>query len=522
MSLQPLTGLASSYRAPITAAEILFNQGASTAAAGARTVLLSAPSGSGGSYTAGTVYRVTKESDVVSGTGTAGCPLHRMARKFLATNNGADLYVLPYAASSGAGVASATGTVTVTLSSGSNPTKAGILYVTVCGEDCAVSYSTSDTVTTIGDSLEAKINSLQHLPVTASNSGGVVTLTAKVAGASQGDGTTGVIRFRASVDSGTNVLVATSGAALGLGTGTAGADGATTELSNLTSALANIANSRFYYMAFSVWKATDVAAVLTHLQTKCNPNPGLRSVAIFAFTGALATAQTTATGKNYERLQYVNQRNSEHDSAELAAAVCGVRQKRESVDAAYNFDYYSEADWSILPVYSASDYYSSQDLDDAVTDGVTPIQSNATRSWIAMSVTTRSKDSTGAIDDFRSAETHRVSVLDEFVDTWLLRHNQTYRNFKLKADQLLADGVTVNPNQQRIPRVLTPSQYKLGEQLIDEFVAAGKLQDADAWKNSMRKNVDPSNSGRLEVGCSGRTIDLLHQTTIRIAETTPS
>src|SRR5262245_50527082 len=204
MALQPITGYPSSYRALFTAVEINFGQGPSTASGAKRATLYTGPKTSAGTGTAGTVYRITREQDAIDVAGVGSYP-HRMCRFHLMIDPNATLYLMPYAASSGSGVATATATIAVTMTSGSNPTATGKLSATVCGEEFTVGFKTSDTVTTIAAALVAQINNRQFLPLTAGNSSGVVTLTAKVAGASSGDGTVGVLRLRVSVEAGKNV-----------------------------------------------------------------------------------------------------------------------------------------------------------------------------------------------------------------------------------------------------------------------------------------------------------------------------
>ena len=242
-----------------------------------------------------------------------------------------------------------------------------------------------------------------------------------------------------------NVPIATQNSsdvdALGTGAATPGADGATTEQTNLTTALSAIAASRYYYMVFSVEDATKLGVIQTHIATKSQPIPGLRSVGIAASPLALATVQTLANGRNYERLQIVWQKNSEATREVLAANMAAIRQKYEQLDSAYNFDFYSnKGDWLIPACYRDADRPSGDDQNDAITDGITVVATNDSSSYIVMSCTTRSKDSTGNQDDFRATETHRISVADEFVDTLLLRHSLNYANKKLASDELLPDG----------------------------------------------------------------------------------
>jgi phage tail sheath gpL-like len=520
MANQPILGYPSSWRGPFSAVEIAFGQGPSTASGGARKVIYSGPKTSAGSSTNNTVYPITREQDAIELFGV-GSFLHRMIRTHLLVDKDAKIYGQSYAASSGAGVATATGTITVTMGSGSNPTATGRVFVTICGIELAIGYDISDTVTTIGDDIAAQINAQQHLPCTAANAGGVVTITAKHAGASSGDGTVGVIRFRASTESGKNVVIATSGAALGLGTGTAGADGATTETTNLTAALAVLATSHFHYMGFSVWSSAAVAPIKTHVSSKSEPNPGFRCVAFTGYTYTQAGLTTIANGCNYERRHFVWQENSEHDPAELVGQTVGLHRKIESTRENFVPDNYRGPDWLIKPQYAESDWPTETEINDAIVDGITVIGSDPNGSRLVMSVNSRSKNAGGTIDDFRACERHRVSFMDYFADTWLARDQATYQGFKLTDDRRLADG-TVDTNQRVPPRTVTPSRYKpFVASIIDEFIDAGMFQDRDGWLTSLRVNIDPLNNSRLESGAAGRTVDIRHQATLRLAETSP-
>lgn len=513
MALIPITGVPSTYRVPGGYTEILFAQGPSTAAAAARDVIFVMPKLSTGTYTVNKVYRVKNEQDAITGAG-AGSPLHRAVRKFLYSNNTGRIFALPYAESSGMGVATADLDVTFANTS----TGTGTATITVAGEACTIAIAKGDTVTTIATNMKAAINAKTWLPCTADNMAGVLTLTAKIAGASAN----AHIRVRAEITPGIATTIATENSsdvdALGTGTATAGADGAVTEATNLAAALATIEAARYYYMAFSVSDATNLAAIQTHIATKSNPIPGLRSVGIVGSVLALAAVQTLATGRNYERLQIVWQKNSEATREDLAANMAAIRQKYEALDSAYNFDTYSnKSDWAIPGCYRDVDRPDGDDQNDAITDGITCIATGDSGSYVVMSCNTRSKDSSGNNDDFRATETHRVSVADEFVDTLLLRHALNYANKKLASDELLANG-TVNFNQRLYPNVVTPSTYApFIKALLDEF-AGQRLQRVGESKNGLRVVRDPNNGGRLEVGVDINAVDLFHQMTARVAE----
>jgi phage tail sheath gpL-like len=515
MALIPITGVPSTYRVPGGYTEILFAQGPSTAAAAARDVIFVMPKlYASGSWSANKVVQVRNEQEAIVGAG-AGSPLHRAIRKFLMTNNTAKIFALPYLPSSGMGSASADLEITFTNSA----TGSGVATATIAGVPCTIAIKQGDSPKQMAANMIAVINAQTWLPVTASNAMGVITLVAKIAGASQN----AHIRVRVEISAGITTTFATENASdvdsLGTGTGTAGVDGATTEQANLTTALAAIASSRYYYMAFSVEDSNKLGVIKSHISTKSQPIPGLRSVGIAASPLALADVTTLSNGLNYERLQLVWQKNSEATREELAANMAAVRQKREQLDSAYNFDGYNNinGDWLIPACFRDADRASGADQNDAILDGITIVASRDSGSYVVMSCSTRSKDSTGNYDDFRATETHRISVSDEFVDTLLLRHALNYANKKLASDELLPDG-TINYNQRLYPNVITPSNYApFIKALLDEF-AGERLQKVAQSKTGLRVVRDPNNGGRLEVGVDINSIDLFHQMTARVAE----
>lgn len=508
----PITGVGADFRVPISAVEILFAQGPASASIGAREVVLVMPMTSSGTWTANTLNKIGNESDAETGAG-AGSPLHRAARKFMQTNKDAKLSAVPYAASSGGTPAAATWTATFT----TNPAATGSATVTVCGELCSYGYNSTDTVTTVAAGLKAAINAKPWLPVTADNSSGVLTLTAKIAGASQGTATVPVIACRAEVSTGTSITVATSGAHLG--TGVAGADGTTTEAANLATALAKLDSVRKYYIVVSTGDATSLGNLKTHISNKTEPRRGLRSVGIAAYQGTEANAATIATGLNYERIQLTWFENSDNDNAEIAATMAAIRQKIEAVDATGPIegsqvpgtnlgDYLNNA-------YTTSDWPTDTELNDALNDGLTPILSTDAGPRIVMSVTTRSRNAAGTQADIRAADTHRVSGADLFADEVVADWNLNFAGKKFEDDEVLADGKP-NPNQALRPNVIRPSIYKPHfKKLLQSFFDRGHLQELPATKESVRV---VKTGQRMEVGSNLHIIDHAKQHTARLAE----
>jgi phage tail sheath gpL-like len=511
----PITGVGADYRVPGPFVELLFGQGPASASVGAREVVLVMPKISSGTWTAATLYPITNEADAETGAG-AGSPLHRAARKFLQINKDAKLWGLPVSETSSAGGGTA---ATWTCLFATTPTARGTATVTICGEECSYGYSTSDTVTTIAAGIKASINAKPWLPVTADNSAGTLTVTAKLLGASQGTASIGVISARATVTTGTALTATASAAFLGFSTGVAGVDGTTTEAANTATALAALDSVRKYYIVSSAYDATTLGHLKTHIVNKSEPRRGLRSVGIASYTGTEANGSTIATGRNYERLQIVWFENPDNDCAEIAATVAAIRQKIEGVDAS------GPIEGSQVPgtrlgdhlnnAYTTSDWPTDTELNDALNDGLAPIKSTDSGPVLVMSVSTRSRNAAGTQDDFRAADTHRVSAGDLFADEVVADWNLNYAGMKFENDEFLADGLP-NPNKTLRPNVLRPSIYKAHfYQLLQDFFDRAHLQEITATKASVRV---VKTGQRMEVGSNLHVIDHSKQSSFRLAE----
>ena len=127
---------------------------------------------SGGSATAN-VPVFCSSQDQARDLGGVGSMLERMVGAYRANDPFGELWVLPLA-DNGSGVA-ATGTVALT----GPATAAGTINLYIAGQRVQIAVASGDTATEIGDAIEAAVNADSNLPVTADNTTGTVTLTAK-------------------------------------------------------------------------------------------------------------------------------------------------------------------------------------------------------------------------------------------------------------------------------------------------------------------------------------------------------
>lgn len=109
-----------------------------------------------------------------------GSHLAAICKAFFKCNAAQETWALPVAEP--AGVA-ATGTITFSAS----PTAAGTLHLYIAGQHVAVSVAVADTPTLVATNTAAAINAVLDLPVTATPSAGVVTLTCRWKGTTGND-----------------------------------------------------------------------------------------------------------------------------------------------------------------------------------------------------------------------------------------------------------------------------------------------------------------------------------------------
>lgn len=515
MANLPITGVASSWRLPGHYMQILFGQGPASAGTDEREIVIAMPFISTGTATANSLTRVKGASDVetLAGPGTGAS---RCARMIFSINKNARVWYLAVAITSGTSDVAADLDITFT----TNPDSNGLARLFVCGEACTYSYDSSDTVTTVADGIVLAVNAKTHLPVTAANVAGVVTLTAKERGIAGGDGTSASIRVHADVTAGTAISVATENGGttdgLGLGTATAGADGTTTQAAALATALATLDNVSKYYICSSAWDATSLTNLQTHVTTKSLPNPGLRCNAITFFPGALAAGQTLATGRNYERLQVGLCPRAEDDPATFVGWVAGTRSLAENKDPSAKL---TNRNANLLKKpWDPADWLDGSDLNDAITDGLTVFDASGPFLRMSMNVNTRSKDPSGSVDDFRATEMHRVSTADKCGDETIALHTRLYAKSKLADDKLLPDG-TVDPAQRVPDKTVTATTVKGPlKDLMRSWARNGWIQNIDATLASLQVVRDDQNGSRLEYAWDLHVVDHYNQSTFAVSE----
>lgn len=514
----PITGVGDSWLNPGEYVQLAFAQGAVSGSSATRKILIPGPKMSTGTATVNVAVRAKKEADVITWTG-AGSPIHRMFRFVQKVNKTAEIWILPYAETASGSPVAAVNTTTVVCAGATSATS---WTRVVCGESFTVPIAAGAVAADIAGDMRDMIASATWLPVSVSGSSAAVTLTAKVKGIRGGAGSYFPLKI---VDNAPGCGVTFTGAG-DVGSTTPGAEGTTTEAASLAAALAANTSTLFYYTVTDTGGDTACAAALAaHLASQALPLGGKRGFGIMGYNGALAAGITIANARNYERQLITFGLGTDHAPDEIAAQIVGIFQKYTVTDPTYNFDGYTGADWFLRPSSDSSDWPTSDDINDAILGGLTPISARIGDTSLVTAITTRTLDSTGTYMDMRASEVHRVSGADVIADRMQSSLGLNLRGSKICADPLLADGVTVDanaiakfPRGMHCPFTVTPMLKKE----IEEGVRDGILDPSkeDTMLESVQVFLSSTVNGRFEIGVSIYTINIYHQSTIYIAEST--
>jgi phage tail sheath gpL-like len=406
-----LTGLAANDPVPGVYQEINFAAGPSTGYGGVRAILCLANGTTAGTATRDTVVYgpdttvpLQTEQDMINlfGTGSEG---HRMYRRIAATgNNVTPVYWICVTSSTGA---AATGTITVASTATANAT----LRVFVGDTFIDTAITSGDTPTVIAGNVVSSVNSQTVWPVTASNTAGVVTLTAKVPGLRGNQ-----IRYMAQVifssTSPTTTVTATTDTAL---------SGGTTADSNAT-ALATINAAKYYRIVSAAEDATQLGNLASQVLTQALPTTGIRQRVFGGSIDTLSNAQTIATGINSARCEMTWLQTATWTPAELAANAAAVYALFEDSGNKPRNNYSGfpilssdQAAWKVPAPRLTANAPSRASLKSALLNGLTPLQVNSNGTTaICKRITTRSL--TGGVSDYRIRDAHKVTICDFFAD----------------------------------------------------------------------------------------------------------
>jgi len=500
----PLTGWAASNPTPATLVEVAFAQGqASTGTAQYAILILGNKLAAGTGVVDTAVYGPDTATPMVSLTDAAnlagiGSEAYRMIKRALANNTTSPLYVAFPAQSAGA---AATGTITFT----TTPTGTANARLHVLDDFVDLSFSSVDTVTTIAAGLVLLVNARTEWPVTAANTAGVITLTAKQLGLRGNN-----ISYGAQIQGSATTTVApapmvkmTSG----------------TTADSWTNVLATINPKRYYYIISADdggQSSGNLTALVSQVTTQALPTTGIRQVVIAgANDTSVSNVTTVAIAQNSPRCQVYYGREFDMPPGEIAASMGGAEATYEAgrTGTVCNFDSFGQSVGTSLWKFAAPKSgagLSATQIISCLNNGVSPIGVSNGKAYLVSRITTKSQ--TSGVADYRIRDAHKVRICDWFADDV-----QAAASLEFAGRTIANDPI---PPQKPPPGAVYPQIFKtLLKRIVNIYDDRGLLQNADQIKAQLDAVREVSPSTRLSSYVPLQTIDLAHQIGIYVAQT---
>lgn len=403
-----------------------------------------------------TVYQLFSDADGRD-LGGEGSPLHLMAKAVYAVNRRLQVFALALADN---GTTKATGTVTIT----GPATGTGWVKCYVGDELVEVSFASGDSATDIATALRDAINETSDLGVIATNSAGVVTLTARCAG-TIGNFTA----LETSYLAGVGVTSAASAAYL--------ASGSTDP--DIDDALDIVVDQRYHLIAPSWNDSTQLLKLRTHLILVSGALEQRPGRGIVGYVGALADAQTLADALNNERLAIGHLKACRSAQYQIGAAFAAATAGEE--DPAMILNGLALTGIAPPPVGSRTTQTEGETL---LHNGVTPLITEDETVKIGRSVSTFQTDES-------YLDTTTVDTLDYVRDALVTMAKARYARSKLSS---------------RTPASVRSDIYET----LKKIESLEIVENVDLYADDLVVERDLQNSGMLDAKIPADVVNGLH------------
>lgn len=502
----PITGLSANDPIPGAYLEIAFAQGEAAGDASPIEVLLMGNMLSTGVATADTIVygpdsttQLTSEQDAINLFGQ-GSELHRLYRRFVKINKVNTVRAI--AVSESAGV-QATGTITFV----GTATAAGTARIHVGDEFADVAIANLATSSTVATDAAAAVNAKGHWGVTATavatGAWGFLRIQAKQKGPRGNE-----IRYMPQITPAIGMTIPTA-------VDQALASGSTAD--DNTTALATIANSKYYYIVSAAGDATQFGALVTQVGANAAPIVGLLGRAFAGSVDTISNTNTIATGRNSARAGLVWMKWAPLTGGELASSVVAavtlfeVKPNPRTNYCGFGNDALTQPYWPIPRPRLDSAIPSRTQIASALNNGVIPIGINPNGStYIVDLITTRSLN--GSINDYRIRDHHKVTICDFFGEDLKVKTILQHPGMRIMDDA--PDGAP-----QPGPTVLTPKRYRstvFG--LIDTYANNDLLQNVPAILAGTKVQRETNPSTRMSVRVPLQPVDNAKQFGILVTQ----
>ena len=355
-------------------------------------------------------------------------------------------------------------------------TASGTLALTIAGVDVGIDVASGDAATAVGDKIEAAVTARPDLPVTASNSAGTVTLTAKFGGAA-GDQIR-VVLNRSAQDETPAGLTVTVPANLSGG-------GANPDLS---SAFVNLGDTWYTEIVCPYIDDTSITAFETLGAARMDPAVKRPFVTFIGYTDTRTNFLTALDDRNSEFSSFIPVHGSPTTAFEIAAAFTGV-WARQHAGALVGRPVFSARIPGVLSAAANDLTYSVRDSGIKAGGSYTI---NAGSGVLAGDIaSTRTQTDAGvATGAYRFVSDYMPGLQLKINDSEITFGSAPF-TFATVIDDAAPGGV---------PNAVRPSTAKAyAIQLVDRWVSLGLTKNRATVVDGIVAEIDATNSGRINL-----------------------
>jgi phage tail sheath gpL-like len=422
-----------------------------------------------GTVAAGVLTRISSADQAGKYFGK-GSHLHLIAKGFFAANQINEVWAIGQADAGSAVVA--TGTLTLT----GNATAAGVLVVLVAGVRYEIAVASGDTPTIIAGKVVTALTADVNSPVTAGNSAGVVTFTAKNAGTLGNN-----IDIRVNYQAGDILPAGVTAAVVAM------ASGATDP--TIQTALDLLGDEWYHIFVTPYSGVTNVTALENFLADRFGPLKMLDGVAITAQVGNLSTLQTYGLSRNCPHVVTLGLYKYPNTPMEIIGATAGRIASEAQADPAI-----PQKDLTLPGILSpvVGDRFLISEANSLLYSGIATLYSDSGSSTVKLQrmITTYQLNSSGAADvAYLKLET-MLTIMYTRYDV------RTQVRTKFGRAKLADDGTNFGVGQQ----VVTPNlmrAFLMG--VYKNWEKMGLVENADVFKSNLQVTRDAADKDRLNI-----------------------
>lgn len=419
-----------------------------------------------GSAPALTLTRVWSPAGAVASFG-ARSMLAQMAAAFIKANTSAEVWAMPQA-DDGAATAA---TKTVTYTGPASAAGTAVLYIG--GRRVTAAVANEATATQIATAMVAAITAAPDMPVTAANAAGVVTLTARHAGAAgQGIDVRTAYYQEDALPAGVTAAVADA------------VSGATDPVA--ATALAALGDEAFDIIVMASTTTANLAALEAELASRWGPSRMLDGLAILAARGTQGALSTLGDARNSPYVACIGAKAAPNLTWEWAATLAGVVAHHGFIDPGRPFQTLVLP--GLLPPRTA-DRFTGVERELLLRDGISTWKVDPAGQVVVERVITQYQRDGAGNADTAYLDLNTLLLLSYIRWSLRLRFATKFPRHKL-AD----DGVPTAPGSAVVtPRVARAELIAWARDLE----AAGYIENIDAFKAALVVERDGSDPNRL-------------------------